>query len=58
MPAVPPKLVHGHGQPGTVRDARPLRDGLPEYDLADHGANLVQDVDGGVDEDHAADGDG
>ena len=58
MPTFPPKLAHGHGQPGTVRDTGPLREGLPEYDLTDQRANLVQDIDGGVDENRAADGDG
>ena len=58
VPALAPELGYGHGQPGAVRDAGPLCQGLAEHDLADQRAELVHDVDGGVDKDHAADRDG
>ena len=57
VPAFAPELRHGRGHPGPVGDARPLRGRLAEDDLAEERADLVHDVDGGVDDDHAAYGD-
>ena len=56
VPAFAPELRHGRGHPGPVRDARPLRRGLTQHDLAEERAALIHDVDGGVDEDHSANG--
>ena len=57
VPSPAPKLGHGSGHPGPVGDARPLRGRLAEDDLPKERADLVHDVDGGVDDDHAAEGD-
>ncbi len=50
VPALSPKPGHGHREPWPVRDAWPLRDRLVEHDLANDGAELVQDVGGAVDD--------
>ena len=57
VPALAPELRHGRGHPGSVGDARPLRGRLAEDDLAKERADLIHDVDGGVDDDQAAEGD-
>ncbi len=54
VPALSPKLGHGHREPRVVHEAWSLRDRLAEDDLANDGAELVH---GGVNEDHAAYGD-
>ena len=57
MPTFAPELRYGRGHPGPVGDARSLRRRLAEEDLAAERAGLVHDVDRGVDDDHAAEGD-
>ena len=57
VPASAPKLRHRRGHPGLVRDAGPLRGRLAKYDLAEERADVVHYFDGGVDDDHGAEGD-